>query len=250
MDERFSRSAMLIGEGSLNRLTSCHVAVFGLGGVGGYAAEALARSGVGALDLVDGDSVGLSNLNRQIIALQSSLGQNKAELMRQRALLINPQIRATAISLFYTAQSADSFDFSKYDYILDCVDMVTAKVQLALHARSARVPLITALGAGNKLDPAQLEVADLHDTSMCPLARALRKLLRPHGIEHLKVVYSREQPRTPATPPSQEAAGRRGLPGSMVFVPAAMGLLMAAEVVKDLLIEQTGPETGTTKDRP
>lgn len=227
---------MLIGEDGLYRLSGCHVAVFGIGGVGGYAAEALARSGIGALDLIDGDSVAQSNLNRQIIALESSLGQNKAELMAQRARLINPQVHANALPLFYTAQTADSFDLSKYDYILDCVDMVTAKVQLALHARRAGVPLITALGAGNKLDPAQLEVADLQNTSMCPLARALRKLLRPHGIEHLKVVYSQEQPRKPTANHAEESAtSRRGLPGSMVFVPAAMGLMMAAEVVKDLL---------------
>lgn len=237
MDERFVRSQMLIEKEGLQRLTGCHVAVFGIGGVGGYAAEALARSGIGALDLIDGDSVSPSNLNRQIIALESTVGQNKAQLMAQRARLINPQVQANPLPQFYTAQTADSFDFSTYDYILDCVDMVTAKVQLALHARQAGVPLITALGAGNKLDPAQLEVADLQNTSMCPLARALRKLLRPHGIEHLKVVYSQEQPRKPAANPAEETTSRRGLPGSMVFVPGAMGLLMASEVVKDLLAQ-------------
>lgn len=231
-----SRTRMLLGGEAVARLSGCHVAVFGIGGVGGFAAEALVRSGVGAIDLVDGDSVQLSNLNRQIIATTQSIGRNKAELMRERALQINPNCRVAAIPSFYTEETADAFDLSRYDYILDCVDMVKAKVHLAVEAKRLQVPIISAMGAGNKLDPSLLQVADIAKTKICPLARVMRSKLRLRGIERLTVVYSTEEPaRRGALPEGEvpEVSGRIP-PASMAFVPGAMGLMMASHVVRAL----------------
>lgn len=234
------RSAMLIGREGVERLAGCRVAVFGLGGVGGYAAEALARSGVGALDLVDGDVVAQSNLNRQLIALQGTVGQGKAELMARRVLDINPDAQVRAYPVYYTADNAGEFDLSRYDHVLDCVDMVSAKVELAVRAQAARVPLISAMGAGNKLDPTCLRVGDLFETTVCPLARVMRRELRARGIARLPVAYSTEVPLQPQPPqegdaPSAQASARRATPGSMAFVPGAMGLAMASYAVRALL---------------
>lgn len=221
---RFSRSELLLGREALERLAKSHVAVFGIGGVGGHAAEALGRSGIGFLDLYDKDTVSLSNLNRQAAALQSTLGQPKAEVMRRRILDINPEAEVRAISCFYLPETADFYDLREYDYIVDAVDTVTAKLELAVRAKEAGVPIISCMGAGNKLDPTRFEVADLYQTSVCPLAKVMRKECRARGIEHLKVVYSREEP-----------AIRRAVPGSVAFVPSVAGLILAGEVVRDLI---------------
>lgn len=237
MQEAFSRSVMLLGQAAMEALAASRVAVFGLGGVGGAAAEALARAGVGHFDLFDGDSVAISNLNRQIIALHSTLGQPKAEVMCRRVLDINPLADVRANVVFYTPANADSVDLAAYDYILDCVDMVTAKLELAVRVHKLGVPLISAMGAGNKLDPAQLMISDISQTSVCPLARVMRKELKARGIEHLTVAWSGETPRRPqvAADISEVALpGRRALPGSLPFVPAAMGLLMSSHVVREL----------------
>lgn len=234
--EAFARTEMLIGREALNRLAGFRVAVFGVGGVGGYAAEGLCRSGVGAIDLIDGDCVSLSNLNRQIIALHSSLGQGKAELMRARMLDINPACQARAFCLYYTPETAHQFDLAAYDYVLDCVDMVSAKIALALEAQRLGVPLISAMGAGNKLDPGKLRIADLYDTGVCPLARVMRRELRLRGVDSLTVAYSTEPAMKPLEAGEGDAAApRRAQPGSLVFVPAAMGLMMANHVVRGLL---------------
>ncbi|MHC1785714.1 MAG: ThiF family adenylyltransferase [Christensenellales bacterium] len=238
MNEQFSRSALLLGEAALERLKGSHVAVFGLGGVGGYAAEGLARAGIGHLTLIDGDRVTLSNLNRQIIALHDNVGRCKAELMRERVLAINPLAQAAARVLYYTPDLAGDFDLRQFDYVLDCVDMVTAKVELAWRCQAAGVRLISAMGAGNKLDPGMLSLSDISKTSVCPLARVMRKLLKQRGIDHLQVVYSRETPREPlpghGTPAEDGSLRERSVPGSLVFVPAAMGMMMAAKAVSDL----------------
>lgn len=236
MDERFSRTRLLLGGDAMERLAKARVAVFGLGGVGGYAAEALARSGVGALDLIDRDTVSLTNLNRQIYALTSTIGRLKAEVARERVLDINPGAAVRAFPVFYTAETAPQFDLAQYDYVVDAVDTMSAKLELAVRARQAGVPIISCMGAGNKLDPTALRVADINQTSMCPLARIYRKELRKRGIAHLKVVYSLEPPLEPApaeAPPEGEA-GRRATPGSTAFVPSVAGLLLASEVVRDL----------------
>jgi len=235
--EAFSRSVMLLGQAALDALALSRVAVFGLGGVGGAAAEALARAGVGRLDLFDGDSVAVSNLNRQVIALHSTLGLPKAEVMRRRILDINPQADVREHIIFYTPANTGLVDLSGYDFILDCVDMVTAKLELACRAAAVSIPIVSAMGAGNKLDPAQLRLDDISRTSVCPLARVMRRELKARGVEHLTAVYSLE---TPLKPRGEDAAQRtdapvrRGLPGSLPFVPAAMGLLMASHVVRQL----------------
>ncbi|MCI8513870.1 MAG: tRNA threonylcarbamoyladenosine dehydratase [Lachnospiraceae bacterium] len=223
---RFSRTEQLLGKEALTRLAGARVAVFGLGGVGGHAAEALGRSGVGFLDLYDKDVVSLSNINRQVAALQSTLGQSKAEVMRRRILDINPEAKVRAINCFYLPETADQIDLSEYDYIVDAVDTVTAKLELAVRAKTADVPIISCMGAGNKLDPTRFEVADLYRTSVCPLAKVMRRECRARGIEELKVVYSREEP---------IARENRQVPGSVAFVPSVAGLILAGEVVKDLL---------------
>ena len=233
----------------MNVLADSHVAVFGLGGVGGYCAEALARSGVGALDLIDHDKVSPTNINRQIVALESTLGRPKAEIMAERVRDINPSCRVVARTCFFLPDTADQIDLSQFDYIVDCVDTVTAKLLLAERAQEEGVPIISSMGTANKLDPTMLEVADISKTDICPLAKIIRKECRKRGIKHLKVVYSRE----PARQPSDEAQaaylatmqkdagatvdkfGRAGIPASTAFVPPAAGLILASEVVKDLV---------------
>jgi len=235
MQDQFARTRMLLGGPALEKLSGCRVAVFGVGGVGSYAAEALARSGVGALDLIDHDRVTLTNLNRQLIALHSTLGQYKVDAARERIRDINPDCRVTALRLFYLPENRDQLDFSLYDYVVDAVDTVAAKLALAEQAQAAGVPIISAMGAGNKLDAGAFRVADIYDTSVCPLARAMRAECRKRGIRHLKVVYSMEPPRTPLEEPApEEGAPRRAVPGSVAFVPAAAGLMLAGEVIKDL----------------
>lgn len=228
--EQLSRTALLLGDDAVERLSQARVAVFGVGGVGGFAAEALARSGIGALDLIDGDVVSLSNLNRQIIALHSTVGKAKTEVMAQRIQDIDPDIRLTLHTCFFTPENAGDFDFTQYDYIIDAVDMVTAKIQLAVQAQAAGVPIISSMGAGNKLDPSAFEVSDLYKTSVCPLARVMRRELKARGIRKMKVVYSKEEPRKVDGP----TENGRHIPGSIAFVPSAAGLVLAGEVIREL----------------
>ena len=235
--EQFARTERLIGRAALARLSQCRVAVFGLGGVGGMAAEALARSGVGTLALFDHDRVSLTNLNRQVIALHSTLGQHKTEAMARRLLDINPALRLELFPLFYLPETAAQVDLSSYDYIVDAVDTVTAKLTLAQEAGRAGVPIISALGAGNRLDPSLLRIGDLYETAVCPLARVMRKAARQRGIERLTVAYSLEPPLVPEESREAPSAGlpRRDTPASASFVPPAMGLLIASRVVRDLI---------------
>lgn len=233
MEDMFSRTRMLLGDAAMDRLRRARVAVFGLGGVGGHAVEALARSGVGALDLIDSDRVALSNLNRQIVATQETLGMLKVDAARDRVLSINPGCRVRTYPIFYLPETADRFDFSQYDYLVDAIDTVAGKLQLIEAAKDAGVPVISAMGAGNKLDATAFRVADIGETSVCPLARVMRRELRKRGIDHVKVVYSTEPALSPA--PSPESAARRATPGSTAFVPAVAGLILAGEVIKDLI---------------
>ena len=241
MKEQFARTAMLLGEEGVKRLERARVAVFGIGGVGGYVAEALARSGVGHFLLVDSDRVALSNLNRQIIATLETVGQYKTQAMKERILSINPDAQVETRECFFLPENAEEFDFTGLDYVVDAVDTVTAKLELILRARRFGVPVISSMGAGNKLDASRLEVADIYQTSVCPLARVMRRELKARGVDRLKVVYSREEARKPAPAGTQDpdrtaapASGRRAVPGSVIFVPAAAGLILAGEVVKDL----------------
>ena len=229
----FSRTELLLGETALKRLSQARVAIFGVGGVGGYVCEALVRSGIGAFDLTDNDTVSLTNLNRQIIALHSTIGKSKVEVMKDRMLDINPQADIRIHSCFFLPENAADFPFDEYDYIVDAVDTVTAKIELILQAKSHNVPIISCMGTGNKLDPSQLRVADIYETKVCPLAKVMRHELRKRGVPSLKVVYSEEIPLTPAV--SQEETGKRSVPGSTAFVPPSAGLLIASEVVKDLI---------------
>ena len=236
MMNEFSRTELLLGADGMDKLKKAHVAVFGVGGVGGYAVEALARSGVGALTLIDSDTVSLTNINRQIIALHSTVGLPKVEVAAARVRDINPECRVTTVQAMYLPQNAEEFDFSQYDYIVDAIDTVSGKLSLAVKAQEAGVPLIAAMGAGNKLDPTAFEVADIYETTECPLARIMRKELRKRGVRALKVVYSREPALVPQGEADQEEKpqGRRSIPGSVAFVPSVAGLILAGEVVKDL----------------
>lgn len=230
MSEEFSRLELLIGQEAMSRLTRKRVAVFGIGGVGGHVAEALARSGVGALDLIDKDTVDMTNLNRQIVALHSTIGKSKVDVMKERILDINPECQVHACQCFYLPETKDDFDFFQYDYVVDAVDTVTAKIQLVMEAKRCKTPIISSMGAGNKMNPAAFEVADLYQTSVCPLARAMRRELKKRGISQLKVVYSREEAIHPDFPEGEEV-----VPGSNAFVPSVAGLILASEVVKDLM---------------
>lgn len=232
MNEQFSRSELIFGDEAMERLAKARVAVFGVGGVGGYAVEALARSGIGALDIIDNDTVALTNLNRQIIALHSTIGEYKVDVAARRVLDINPDIKIKAYRTFFTPEKADEFDFSEYDYIIDAIDTVTGKIELVMKAQEANVPIICSMGAGNKLDPTAFEVADIYKTSVCPLARVMRNELKKRGVKHLKCVYSKEIPITPR--PTDENSGKRQTPGSCAFVPSVAGLIIAGEVVKQL----------------
>jgi len=215
----------------MERLSRARVAVFGVGGVGGYAAEALMRSGIGAIDLIDKDTVSESNINRQIIALSSTVGRSKVSVMRDRIAEINPEAVVRTYEMFYLPETADRFDFSQYDYIIDAVDTVTAKLSLIEEAKKAGTPIISSMGAGNKLDPSAFQVADISETTVCPLARVMRRELKKRGVTSLKVVYSKEAPLTPSEAP--EEFGKH-LPGSIAFVPSAAGLVLAGAVIRDL----------------
>lgn len=238
MLEEFSRTQMLLGEAAVRKLSAAKVAVFGVGGVGGFTAQALARSGVGKIELVDNDTVALSNINRQIVAFHSTLGKYKTEVMKAMIEDINPLAEVTERRVFFLPETADSFNFSDYDYVIDAVDTVTAKIQLAEKCAEANVPLISSMGTGNKLDPTAFEVTDIYKTSVCPLAKVMRRELKKRGIKKLKVVYSKEPALTPKTPPPESTDSvRRSTPGSVSFVPSVAGLIIAGEVVKDLIRE-------------
>lgn len=240
MKEQFLRTAMLLGEDAVDRLQKARVAVFGIGGVGGYTVEALARAGVGQLDLIDNDEISRSNINRQLLAVHSTVGIPKVEAARARILDINPDCVVRTHQVFYTPETAGQFDFRDYDYIVDAIDTVTGKLALVERAKEAGTPVICCMGTGNKLDASAFQVEDISKTSMCPLARIMRKELGKRGIKHLKVVYSREEALSP-TGWEEEAAllGKRQIPGSVSFVPGAAGLILAGEVIKDIaLIEK------------
>ena len=235
----FSRTEFLLGRSAMERLKNARVAVFGLGGVGGYAVEALARSGVGALDLIDHDTVSLTNINRQILATHDTVGLPKAEVAAQRVRAIDPAIQVRALKTFFGPDTKDQFDFTQYSYVIDAIDTVTGKLALVTAAQEADIPIICAMGAGNKLDPTAFRVADIYETSVCPLARIMRKECRKRGIKRLKVVYSTEDPIPCTLSPDDPAwaelpEGRNALPGSCAFVPSVMGLILAGEVIKDL----------------
>lgn len=225
MSERFSRTELLIGKENVERLGRARVAVFGVGGVGGYAVEALVRSGVGTLDLIDADVVSLSNVNRQIIATEKTVGRAKVDVAKERALEINPDIKVNTCKIFYLPETAGQFDFTLYDYVVDAIDTVTGKLGLIMQAKEAGVPVISCMGAGNKLDAAAFRVEDIYKTSVCPLAKVMRRELKKRGVKDLKVVYSKEEP----------VKKGNQIPGSIAFVPPAAGLILAGEVVKDLL---------------
>ncbi|MGM9614917.1 MAG: ThiF family adenylyltransferase [Oscillospiraceae bacterium] len=231
--EQFSRTELLLGEEAMERLYGARVAVFGVGGVGGYAVEALARSGVGALDLIDNDRVSLSNINRQIIATHRTVGRYKVDVAEERVLDIHPRCVVRKYPVFYTPETAGMFEFSVYDYVVDAIDTVTGKLALVMQAQEAGVPVISSMGAGNKLDPTAFEVADIYQTSVCPLARVMRRELKKRGVKHLKVVYSKEEARTPAKDSAPDSP-RRQTPGSTAFVPPVAGLIIAGEVIRDL----------------
>ena len=236
MDEQFSRSQLLLGGEAMTKLAGARVAVFGVGGVGGYTVEALARCSVGMLDLIDNDTVSISNLNRQILATHSTVGRLKVDVAKERVLDINPACVVRTYPCFYLPDTADQFDFTQYDYIVDAIDTVTGKLLLAERAAEANTPIISAMGTGNKLDPTAFQVADISQTSMCPLARVMRKELKKRGIVHLKVVYSREEPLSPVGGEAEAARlGKRQIPGSVSFVPGAAGLILAGAVIKDLI---------------
>ena len=232
MEDMFSRTRMLLGDAAMDRLKAARVAVFGIGGVGGHAMEALARSGVGALDLVDSDRVALSNLNRQIIATRDTLGMLKVEAAKARVLSINPDCAVETWPVFFLPETADRFDFTQYDYVIDAIDTVAGKLRLIEAAKAAGVPVISSMGAGNKLDATAFRVADISETSVCPLARIMRRELKKRGIDHVKVVFSTEPALVPA--PTEEPTARRSTPGSTAFVPAVAGLILAGEVIKDI----------------
>ena len=234
--EPFSRTALLLGDEAMEKLKNAKVAVFGLGGVGGYVVEALARSGVGALDLIDHDTVSLTNINRQLLALHSTVGMSKAEAARRRVLDINPEIKAVTHEKFYGPDTAQEFDFTQYDYIVDAIDTVTAKLALIDRAKAVGTPILCCLGTGNKLDPTKFRITDISKTSVCPLARVMRKECAKRGYKGVKVLFSTEDPIPSKLESTEELPeGRRSLPGSVAFVPSVAGLMIAGEVIKDII---------------
>ena len=244
MLDQFSRTRLLLGQEGMDKLAKARVAVFGVGGVGGYAVEALARSGVGALDLIDNDKVCLTNINRQIIALDSTVGMYKVDAAAERIREINPDCKVTCHKMFYMPETADKLDFSQYDYVIDAIDTVTGKIEIIMQAKQAGVPVISSMGAGNKLDPTRFEVADIYKTSVCPLAKVMRYQLKHRGVKKLKVVYSKEEPITPQGQAVDDGSGktdmrngsaRRSTPASVAFVPSVVGLIIAGEVIKDIV---------------
>ena len=235
----YSRTRLLLGDAAMDKLKNAKVAVFGLGGVGGYVVEALARSGVGALELIDHDTVSLTNINRQILATRNTLGTDKVHAAAQRVAAIDPDIRVTARKCFYLPETAEQFDFSQYSYVVDAIDTVTGKLMLVQAAQAAGTPIISCMGTGNKLDPTAFRVADISETSVCPLARIIRKECKKRGIGPLKVVYSTEDPiKATAEDLSELPEGRNALPGSVCFVPAAAGMVIAGEVIKDIICKE------------
>ena len=231
MNEQHSRTEMLLGAEGVSRLAAARVAVFGVGGVGGYAAEALARAGVGHIDLIDSDRVAVSNINRQIIATHETIGMYKTEAMRDRIASINPEASVGCYNIFFDEDTKGNFDFSSYDYVIDAIDSLSAKVELIASVKESDIKIISAMGAGNKLDPTMFEVSDISKTTVCPLARAVRTALRKRGINHLKVVYSKEPP---VIPPEVSDGEKKRVPASISFVPSVMGLIIAGEVIKDI----------------
>lgn len=251
MLNQFSRTELLVGKDGMEKLSNSHVAVFGIGGVGGYVVEALVRSGVSKFDIIDDDMVCLTNINRQIIATRDTVGKYKVDVMKERILSINPNAEVNTFKCFYMPENADDFDLSKYDYIVDSIDTVTAKLELIVRAKQLNVPIISSMGAGNKLNPAEFEVADIYSTSVCPLARVMRYELRKRGIKSLKVVYSKEKPIRPIEDMSiscrthcicpkgtvHKCTERRDIPGSVAFVPSVVGLIIASEIFKDIALK-------------
>lgn len=238
----FSRTELLIGQAALEKLQNSRVAIFGVGGVGGYVCEALVRSGVGHFDLIDNDTVSLTNINRQIIALHSTIGKLKVDVMKERMLDINPDVDVLVHPCFYLPETADQFDFSNYDYVVDAIDTVTGKIEIIVQADVHQVPVISSMGAGNKLNPAMMEVSDIYKTSVCPLARVMRRELKKRHIKHCKVVYSKEKAIQPSQASlekygadSEENFTKKSIPGSTAFVPSVAGLILASEVIKDLI---------------
>lgn len=229
----FSRFELLIGEEKLKQLQHQRIIVFGVGGVGGYVVEALVRSGIEHLTIVDNDEVSLTNLNRQIIATSKTIGKKKVQVMKERILSINPACHVETLEMFYLPKTADTIDLTQYDYVIDAIDTITAKIELALRCEKAHIPLISSMGTGNKMNPAMLEVTDIYKTSVCPLAKVMRRELKARKVKHLKVVYSKEIPIKPSL--SHEQTNKRMVPGSNAFVPSSAGLLIASEVIKDLL---------------
>lgn len=232
MSDRFLRTQMLLGEEAMVKLKNSHVAVFGVGGVGGYAVEALVRSGVGKIDVFDNDTVNITNINRQIIALESTIGKNKVDVIKERALQINPDVVINTYNCFYMPQNADEYDLSKYTYIIDAIDTVTAKIELVMRAHSMNIPIISSMGTGNKLDATKFEVSDIYKTSVCPLARTMRRELKSRGIKKLKVVYSREEP---VKSGCIDKITQKPIPTSVAFVPPVAGMILAGEVIKDII---------------
>ena len=257
MLNQFSRTQLLLGESAMQELANKRVAVFGIGGVGGYACEALVRSGIGAFDLIDDDKVCLTNLNRQIIATRKTVGKYKTEVMKERMLEINPNVDVRIHNCFFLPENADKFPFDEYDYIIDAVDTVTAKISIIMKANELGIPVISSMGAGNKLDPTAFMVADIYKTRVCPLAKVMRRELKKRGVKKLKVVYSEEQPTRPIEdmsiscrtncicPPGAEhkCTERRDIPGSVAFVPSVVGLIIAGEVIKDIVGVKAKPRT-------
>ena len=248
MLDQFSRTQLLLGAEAIEKFKNSRVAVFGIGGVGGFVVEGLVRSGIGAFDLIDDDKVCLTNLNRQIIATRKTVGKYKVDVMKERILEINPDAKVTTHKCFYLPDTAEEFDFSAYDYVVDAVDTVSAKIELVLRAKEANVSIISCMGAGNKLDPTRFEVTDIYKTSVCPLAKVMRRELKKRGVKKLKVVYSKEEPIKPSEdmaisckqncicPPGAEhkCTERRAIPGSVSFVPSVAGLIIAGEILKDI----------------
>ncbi|MFR5876167.1 MAG: ThiF family adenylyltransferase [Eubacterium sp.] len=233
MLNQFSRTELILGTEAMEKLAASRVAVFGIGGVGGYTVEALVRSGLGAIDLIDNDKICLTNINRQIIATHKTIGMFKVDAAEQRCLDINPDVKIKKHKVFYTPETSERFDFKQYDYIVDAIDTVTGKLELVEKANEANTPIISSMGAGNKMDAAAFKVADIYKTSVCPLAKTMRRECKKRGIKHLKCVYSEEMPISPSNS-AEELNGRRQVPGSNAFVPSVVGLIIAGEVIKDL----------------
>ena len=239
MLNQFTRTELILGKKAMEKLSTSRIAIFGIGGVGGYTVEALVRSGVGAVDLIDDDKVCLTNINRQIYATSKTVGKYKVDVAEERIAEINPNVTVRTYKVFYTPDTANQFDFTRYDYVVDAIDTVTGKIELVLQAQQAGVPIISSMGAGNKLDPTAFQVTDIYATSVCPLAKVMRKELARRGVKSLKVVYSKEKPLTPfdeleTSCKEQENTSRRQVPGSTAFVPSVVGLIIAGEVIKDL----------------